>query len=241
MSKPSKSDTPLKKTTSTSNQHTSNTFTLADVMRKLNSIDEKLNSHESKLSIISNSLSGMQESINYLRDENVILKEEINNMRSKITTIETNTILSNNLSADEVIFEAQNRIIKSNNVIIFNLSELPNESSDGSLSIAREMISDLALNLNIIHAKRIGKTRVNGRPLLIEFNNSLSATSLLKSKTKLRSFDRWKNVWVNADLTRNQQIHMKELRDILRRKREEGDSNSVIKYVRGVPSICSKN
>lgn len=67
-----------------------------------------------------------------------------------------------------------------------------------SLSIAREMIPDLALNLNIIHAKRIGNYGSNGRPLVIEFNKSLSATPRLKSKSKLSSLDRWINVWVNS-------------------------------------------
>lgn len=43
--------------------------------------------------------------------------------------------------------------------------------------------------------------------------------TLLKYKSKLRSINEWKNVWINADLTRSQQIQIKALRNTLRQKR----------------------
>lgn len=57
------------------------------------------------------------------------------------------------------------------NVIIFNLSEKPNETADNTLSIAKDMLNDLDLNLNIVQAKRIGKTHSVGRHMVIEFGN----------------------------------------------------------------------
>lgn len=241
MSLNAKSNTPAKKTTSSSNSQPSNIITLEDVMRKLISIDDTLKSYANKFNIINNSLSAMQTSINNLREENIVLKDDISNLRSKIIMLETNFNPDNKLSSDEVITEIQNRMDKSNNVIIFNLSEKPSENANNTLSIVRDMLSDLDLNLNIVQARRIGKTHSVGRPLVIEFGTASNAKTLLKHKSKLRSIEKWKNVWINADLTRTQQTYMKTLRDTLRQKRLDGDSNSIIKYFNGVPKICTKN
>lgn len=247
----SKNDTPIKKPPSL-NSHSNNGITLADVMKKLNSIEnshndkfkfinDKLTNYESKITVLSNSLNGIMTAIGNLRDENQNLKKEINSLHNKIENLESTSNTNNSLSSDEVIYEAQNRLIKSKNVIVFNIAELPGETEATSLSIANNMLSDLALNINITQAKRIGKACPDGRPLLLEFNNTADSRSLLKCKSKLRSFDKWRNIWVNADLTQYQQSQMKSLRDILRKKRADGDSNSFIKYVNGMPTIYSKN
>jgi len=115
------------------------------------------------------------------------------------------------LSSDEVINEAQNRLVKSKNIIIFNILELPNESDNTSLSVAKELLSDLALDLVIIQATRIGNARSGGRPLLLKFNNANEPRLLLRNKSNLRSLEKWKNVWVNADLIQHQQIHTNEI------------------------------
>jgi len=116
--------------------------------------------------------------------------------------------------------------------MVFNILELPNESDNTSLSIAKELLSDLALDLDIIQAKPIGNARSGGRPLLLKFNNANEPRLLLRNKSKLRSLKKWKNVWVNADLTQYHQIQMKSLRNILRQKRADGDL---------MPKIVSKN
>ncbi|KAL5232695.1 hypothetical protein ACI65C_000105 [Semiaphis heraclei] len=114
--------------------------------------------------------------------------------------------------------------------------KLPNESNNTSLSVAKELLSDL----DIIKTKRIGNARSGGRPLLLKFNDANEPRLLLKNKSKLRSLEKWKNVWVNSDLTQYQQTQMKSLKNIHRQKRADGDFNSIIKYVNGVPKIVSK-
>lgn len=61
----------------------------------------------------------MQASIDNPRDENVVLKDEISNLRRDIATFETKYGPSNMLSPDEVINEAQSRLVKSDNVIVY--------------------------------------------------------------------------------------------------------------------------
>lgn len=247
-----KVDTPAKKVSTQPSIQMNNTITLADIMKKLKtmedsqnnkykSINDKLISYESKINIINNSLDGILSAISILRDENATLKDEISSLHNKITILESTSNVNCTLSSDEVINEAQNRLVKSKNIMVFNILELPNESDNTSLSVAKELLLDLALDLDIIQAKRIGNARSGGRPLLLKFNDANESRLLLRNKSKLRSLEKWKNVWVNADLTQYQQVQMKSLRNILQQKRADGDFNSIIKYVNGVPKIVSKN
>lgn len=247
-----KVDTPAKKVSTQPSIQINNTITLADIMKKLKtmeesqnnkykSINDKLISYEGKINIINNSLDGILSAISILRDENVALKNKISSLDNKITFLESTSNVNCTLSSDEVINEAQNRLVKSKNIIVFNVLELPNESDNTSLSVAKELLSDIALDLDIIQAKRIGNARSGGRPLLLKFNDANESRLLLRNKSKLRSLEKWKNVWVNADLTQYQQVQMKSLRNILQQKRADGDFNSIIKYVNGVPKIVSKN
>jgi len=204
---------------------------------KYKSINDKLISYESKINIINNSLDGILSAISILRDENATLKDEISSLHNKITILESTSNVNCTLSSDEVINEAQNRLVKSKNIMVFNIL---NESDNTSLSVAKELLSDLALDFDIIQAKRIGNARFGGRPLLLKFNDANESRLLLRNKSKLHSLEKWKNVWVNADLTQYQQVQMKSLRNILQQKRADGDFNSIIKYVNGVPKIVSK-
>jgi len=247
-----KIDTPVRKTPIQPSMQTNNTTTLADIMKKLNtmeisqnnkykSINDKLISYESKTNTINNTLDRLLSSINNLKEENATLKNEINSLHSKITILESSSNVNSILSTEEIIYETQNRLVKSKNIIAFNILELPNESDNTSLSVAKGLLSDLALDIDVIQAKRFGNARSGGRPLLLKFNNANEPRILLRHKSKLRSLEKWKNVWVNADLTQQQQIQMKSLRNILRQKRADGDVTSIIKYVNGVPKIVSKN
>lgn len=247
-----KVNTPAKKVSTQPSIQINNTITLADIMKKLKtmedsqnnkykSIKDKLISYESKINIINNSLDGILSAISILRDENATLKDEISSLHSKITILESTSNVNCTLSSDEVINEAQNRLVKSKNIMVFNILELPNESDNTSLSVAKKLLLDLALDFDIIQAKRIGNARSGGRPLLLKFKDANESRLLLRNKSKLRSLEKWKNVWVNADLTQYQQVQMKSLRNILQKKRVDGDFNSIIKYVNGAPKIVSKN
>lgn len=172
-------------------------------------INDKLISYERKINIINNSLDGILSAISILRDENATLKNEISSLHNKITILESTSNVNCTLSSDQVINEAHNRLVKSKNIMVFNILELPNESDNTSLSVAKELLSDLALKLDIIQAKRIGNARSGGRPLLLKFNDANESRLLLRNKSKLRSLEKWKNVWVNADLAQYQQVQTK--------------------------------
>jgi len=125
-----------------------------------------------------------------LKEENITLKNEISCLQSKIATFKSTSNVYNLLLSKGTINEAQNRLVKSKNIIIFNNKELPNKAAIISISVSNSLLTDLALNLTIVQVKRIGKYRP-GRPVfLLEFKNADDARSLLKCKSKLRSSER---------------------------------------------------
>lgn len=247
----SKPGTPIKKSTSSSSLQKE--ISLDDIMKMLKSmqssqdtkfkaIQDKFVSYENKLSILNNSFESMVKSFNNLLSENKILKDELNNLRDRISLLEsTKSSINIDMSSSEVIREAQLRISKSKNVVIFNMEESPNETNDISKALASDLISHLNLDLNIILAKRLGKAQSNKRPLLVQFGNESEAFTLIKNKLKLQNTIKWKNIWINADLTLLQRSQMKSLREELLQRRLKGESNIVIGYIKGIPSIQPKN
>jgi chromosome segregation ATPase len=122
---------------------------------KYKSINDKLISYESKINIINNSLNSILLAISNLRKENATLKNELSSLHSKITILESSSNVNCTLPSEEVINEAQDRLVKSKNIIVFNILELPNESDNTSLTVAKDLMSDIVLGLNIVRAKRI--------------------------------------------------------------------------------------
>ena len=91
----------------------------------------------------------------------------------------------------------------------------------------------MKLKVSYIGLQRLGNSTSNNtsRPLRITLNDTADVIALLKSKSKLRTIEKYKRVWVNADLTRCQREHMKTPRQDLQLKRDAGDNIWIIKYV----------
>jgi hypothetical protein len=82
------------------------------------------------------------------------------------------------------------------------------------------------------------KKIVKKSSLLIKLNDSV--LKILKLKSKLRSLEKLHQIWVSPDLTAFQQNQMKKLREELTRRRQQGDFNLVIKYIKGTLQSVQK-
>lgn len=128
---------------------------------------------------------------------------------------------------------------RSRNAIFFNISVNPNESDDSA--VVKGLLSNMDLDISIIGLQRLGNSSSNNRPLRITFIEDSFVITLIKSKSKLRSIDKFKRVWVNADLSPSQREHIKLLRQEIQQKKESGENNWYIKYIHGTPSLSQKN
>lgn len=107
--------------------------------------------------------------------------------------------------------------------------------------LVSDLFKDLSFNSEFDRVKRLGKPGPRPRPLLIELKSLDEMLNLLWLKHKLRSIDRWKNIWVNQDLTVMQRTHLAGLRVELKKKQSNGEHGWTIKHVNGSPRLIQNN
>lgn len=234
-----KVDTPI-----TRSQNARVEYSIKDVMNLLKSLEEKqdnglkiinskLSNNDDNFKILKKSLEDLTISFNSLKNENESLKNDVNVLRVRVQTLE-----SGNLQKIDLVNEATDRLSRSRNLLFFNI---PEDSQVNDTMAVNSIISAMDLKLSVANVNRIGNSSSKNRPLRVVFSDISDVSSLLKSKVKLRKADQYKHVWINSDLTFTQREHMKSLRQELSRKREIGESNWIIKYTSGIPSLCQKN
>lgn len=198
-----------------------------------------LNTHELKVM----TLRGGKRTLKFYCDEclegvRVIPKllNKIDILEEKINMLSNQNVLDNNLPNEtllvEEIMERQNR---ASNILIFNLTESNQDNTK-----AEEILSDLIQeNVTITEYARIGKKNKKGiRALKIRLPKQSIATKIITAK-KDRIKD--KNIYISADLTKCQRTHLNKLKEELRTRRENGEDDIVIRYVKGTPKIVQKN
>ncbi|XP_050540404.1 uncharacterized protein LOC126905053 [Daktulosphaira vitifoliae] len=124
-----------------------------------------------------------------------------------------NTTDQNNI---DLVNEINDRLYRSRNILIFNTSENDIISDE---AVVNDLISNMKVSVSISKIQRIGNLSIKNRPLRITFNEASDVITILKSKSKLRNTDKYKNLWINSDLTTIQREKMKSLRLELQQKR----------------------
>ena len=131
------------------------------------------------------------------------------------------------VSLEEMVEEANRRHQKRKKVIISNLPE----PSSGSLqerksedrSAVCEIISDLGLDDVDFETQRIGKTdSKRPRLLCVTSSDKASKFELQRSAKELRKSEKYRNIYINPDLTFIQREKNRKLRNELKEKREQG-------------------
>lgn len=135
--------------------------------------------------------------------------------------------------------------MRANNIIVYNLPENTNQDQSQDHDKLNNMFNNImAANISIFSCTRLGKYNENNiskpRPIKVILRSSLEAFTVLRSQAKLRSSSDWTNIRCASDRTLQQREHMTSLRNELQRRRNNGEDNIIIKYVRGIPNIINK-
>lgn len=160
------------------------------------------------------------------------LQEEIEGLKKQFERTEKSP------PDEEIINEIHNRQRKANNIIIHNLPE-DNSGTQSELdnikSIVKETVNE---DLPIKKITRFGKKNKNGaRSIKITFTSPDDALNVIKNRKKLK---RSRKVYIEPDLTSGQIKQLKKLQDELRRRKNDGEDDLFIKYVKGIPEISKK-
>ena len=173
--------------------------------------------------------------INKLKSELDVLKSELEVMKNNQGNVARSD--NDNLSAEELITEVEERNRRAYNLILFNLSESDEETdvkrNENDTSRAGQTIfSGEHEKIKIMSCCRLGKyNNEKIRPLRISFENPQYATETL------RKYIRKEKLYLNRDLTRRQQNQCYMIRTEFKNRREQGEDDIILKYSNGIPKI----
>ena len=129
------------------------------------------------------------------------------------------------------------------NVIMFNVPERDindkNEHYDGQLSYDIMQRAGLPEQDGQYVCKRIGASESNGnktRPLKISFSSKCTAFELLALSKKLKDEDKFSNVFITPDRTREEKVEHKKLVEQLRVKRTAYPGKNFYIWNKGIRS-----
>ncbi|KAJ3652304.1 hypothetical protein Zmor_018282 [Zophobas morio] len=166
------------------------------------------------------------------------LQTQINELKSNI---KANT--SNKITSEEEIFaEINDRLHRSKNVIVYNLSEFQSDDLNTRINKDKESVSNIlnSMNLPLYEFKsiRLGTAKQNSkpRPLKLIFKNANEAMEVLKDRRKAPN-----DIKLNYDQTILQREKYKMVRQELQTRLSNGEQNLAIRYIRGEPKIISKS
>lgn len=208
-----------------------------------------------EFSAIKTQISDIKETTNkMLADQNdmkadiLLLKKDSSATKSMLSTLEATVEsmeskqskdgTSEVLASEKIINELQERAVRSKNLIIVGLPEqTATENSArqfGDKKDAQETLqSVVSKNYKIIKTLRLGKyTPGKNRPLKVFLENQFEVREILRNRNKLS--DKLK---IYSDQTPTQKIMMQELSQELNRRKNNGEVNLTIKYVKGIPKI----
>lgn len=183
------------------------------------------------------------DSINTLKSLILKLQTDLNFLKEQSTT---NYVAYDDTFMDKVINEIEQRTSRKNNVIISGVLETETTSTELMQNVSN-IVNKIApgINLENTQISRLGRKLNNSssRLIKIKFNpdNSQKAQQILRNAKKLREFPDCKNIYINYDRTPYQIQRYKQVKEELRTRLANGETDLRISYVNGSPSISQKN
>lgn len=169
-------------------------------------------------------------SIDELRTDIEKLKTDYNNMNSSNET----SSVSSDIQSSVVMNEIQDRQKRINNVILFNMEN--NGSDEGD--VVNLLRTTAGRPIELVRVERIGKPNKNNRKAVkVVLADSKDLLTLMKNRHKLKNT----SVYLNLDLTKQQRDKESAVKKELAERLEKGEKDLIMRYLHGIPKICSKN
>jgi hypothetical protein len=93
--------------------------------------------------------------------------------------------------------------------------------------------------LALVLKKNISINPKKPHPIKIVLNNTLEVYSSLRLQANLRKSTAWFNICISSDRTYIQRKQMNILRQELQKRKDDGEKNIIIKYIKGTPKIVT--
>ena len=162
----------------------------------------------------------------------------VQEVNAKIDGLPTKAVTKNGTETVKVMTEVFDSYMDKErrklNLVVYNLPEpdasIPNKN-ECDQALFKEMIKDgLKLIVQPTRSFRVGR-KLEGRPrlLIVTVENIDIKIDILKLASQLRHLDRWRNVFINPDLSKKEREEGKLLRDKLAARRLAGEKDLTIR------------
>lgn len=143
--------------------------------------------------------------------------------------------------------ELKDRDNRRNNIVVYNMPE-PNETMRSKRrSKDNDQVKDMLCNglfVDIQEGEIEQTTRLGirgkgpdakPRVLLVHFNDPSLRDEVIQACSKLRKTEKWRTVYIAPDLSKDQRQERWNLREELKRRKEEGEENLIIRNGKIIP------
>ena len=131
--------------------------------------------------------------------------------------------------------EIEDRNNRKLNIMIFKAPDTNNKDDDKKL--IQNAFKDTGIDVKSYKFFRIGKYVANQtRPLKLKFKNHEHVILILKNKNNISKKISSSSI-VTDDLTKIQSEYLKKIKNELEKRKENGEDDITIKYIRGRPTI----
>lgn len=214
-----------------------------EIKSSQNKIVSLINSQSEKISSLTTKLNDLTSKFDTLSKDNVSLNQRVTIIEENINKSATSNLSSsNNLLTEMLDIHSRQK-----NILLFNLSESPSSinNSKEDLNSINEILNFLGLQIKPTAINRLGSrisTSTKPRPIKLILEEQKEVFSIFAAQSKLKSHQTWNNLRFSSDRTKAQRDFMTNLRNELLQRRENGETDLIIKYVKGNPVIIkSKN
>jgi len=185
-----------------------------------------------------NSISTLSEKINGLCVNNDQLQNQISTTVSSLNIGNEQAQISSHAPPNpaEVVDEYLNRERRKLNLVIYGIPETTATSAperqQADLNSFNELVdSEFKINnFEISKCVRLGKPKNDKpRPLLVTIPDNTIRRQILRNAKNLRNSNTHKRVFISPDLTPQEREANKQLRQELKRRKDAGDTNLIIK------------
>lgn len=186
-----------------------------------------------KIPLLTNKFVQLEEQIKSLKEEIEVIKQQ------NLQTVGATDISAN---MDSVIHEMQSRADRANNLVVYGVPEsnsrsLQQKINDDNAALL-PLLNDIELAQDdIVKVLRVGKvSEGKTRPIKLITKNP----RLVKNAVARRKWITNNDIKISFDKTKLQQDQFRATLADLRSREEKGESDLIIKFVNGVPTISKK-
>lgn len=193
-------------------------------------------------------LSDLSSKLDILQSSETELGNRIKDTTSALSAANFSPATTVTTNATDIVDEYLSRERRKSNLIIYGLPE-PNGStpaerrSNDDTNVCGLIKSEFNIdNIEISKSFRLGKRNEGkNRPLLITLANNYARSRILRSAKNLRKSSTYQNVYISPDLSPKERETNKLLRQELRRRKESGEVNLIIKHGKIVSKQVNSN